>query len=742
MMKKSLIIGIILLITSSIITSNILSFNCGKNNSDDYCTINCNDLQQDINCNILPIYVYLGEDIISYNTQYTYFKGAIYSPYTDRFILSWDFDEDNSYDCLDIVNSYQNFETKFYYKQPGEYSVSLTTVDANRQFPPVVNYIKVFIKEGYGDQKYICEKNISKKHFNNLKGDGIINKYVVMINGGYETRFWEDVNFTYIMLKEDYDYNDDYIFLLNNNGTDPHGNNPNNIIDYPVNISNIYLVFSNLSEILDNDDFLFIWVTDHGMGYLGPASQYYGYLNSYDAPFIDEGDEQDYVEHEFKLRSFCVYGDYYSNIGMDVWKVQKRWVSFENGTEFIRLKYVSHFSNIYIESNNSIVTDNDLYIEEFTSYLKGDFNQDGIIKEDEGEIFDFDNDGIPPYNPDTGIFDEDDWRGINHYEDNITWINTGVPQNQSENYKIFDANLDNHVDIDLHYIGGDLEIDGTDIDNQGLFDGIDINEDGDMADWISIDEQIYLFNHPALRDDQLRELVNWTNPDRTLIFLEPCFSGGFIWDLSRNNRIICTAAVEEDSSWGNVFVRGFTSALHGSDIEGTPVNADANNDGKISVVEAFNYAAENDYTADIPQYDDNGDKNGHTYPIPNGGDGNLGSVTFLSGPMDEHFPPILKIIKPTESRIYLVGHLLFKRHFFTNPIIFGKITVETIAIDNETGVDRVEFYVDDVLNENISYRPFSWVWDEKTFSKHSLRVVAYDIAGNSASDEITVWKFF
>ena len=55
--------------------------------------------------------------------------------------------------------------------------------------------------------------------------------------------------------------------------------------------------------------------------------------------------------------------------------------------------------------------------------------------------------------------------------------------------------------------------------------------------------------------------------------------------------------------------------------------------------------------------------------------------------------------------------------------------------------ENVEFYIDDVLKANITSEPYSWTWTDKTFGRHTIKVVAYDDEGNSASDEIKVWKF-
>jgi hypothetical protein len=84
-------------------------------------------------------------------------------------------------------------------------------------------------------------------------------------------------------------------------------------------------------------------------------------------------------------------------------------------------------------------------------------------------------------------------------------------------------------------------------------------------------------------------------------------------------------------SWGNLFIRSFTAALHGQDEWQTAVNADTNGDGAVSMLEAFNYAAVNDYLDETPQYDDNGDGTSHAATVPAAGDGSLGETTFLEG---------------------------------------------------------------------------------------------------------------
>jgi len=571
------------------------------------------------------IYLDGGKDIITYVGQATLFKWYAVHPFADDIEFKWDFDGDGTFDFSKIGRAGQILQTTYIYDIEGTYTAMLKATVPYGEITPAYDYVQVTAKTGYGTQASVEESKLEITIPEPIASDGVTERHAVMINGGYETRFWIDVNFTYNMLIEHYNYTPDRIYLLNHNGINPDGQKPNNMIDFAATKSNIAQVFNNLASTLDEDDFLFFWSTDHAGGYFGPGTEYYGF--TYHKPEIDPGDELDYLESDFKLRSFFTGGYYSCNHGMEVWKVRYDWHPVYNCYNMYRNKYVSTFSDIYFEAPNASLSDYDIFIECFIDLLLGDTNRNGYVETGTGEVYDYDGDGNPPYDPVTETFDEGDWGSIDYYYDDITDLNTVVPGNT---YVIFDYGLDNRVDLDINYDPGNLEVDATDIDNQGLFDGVDVNDDGDMDDSVSIDESISLYSS-RLFDDELKFYLATLNPQVTVVFLEPCFSGGFVWDLSGPSRVICTATVEEDVSWGNDFVRAFTSALHGENEFGYPVNADQNGDDKISIVEAFNYAAENDYTGEVPQYEDNGDGTSHAYPIPNAGDGPLGSMTFLTG---------------------------------------------------------------------------------------------------------------
>jgi hypothetical protein len=100
-------------------------------------------------------------------------------------------------------------------------------------------------------------------------------------------------------------------------------------------------------------------------------------------------------------------------------------------------------------------------------------------------------------------------------------------------------------------------------------------------------------------------------------------------------------------------------------------------------------------------------------------------------------PPLVKIIKPLNA-IYIFNKPILP---FRMPIVIQSITIEVNASDNQSGIDRVEFYIDGVLKGNDSSAPYSYDWNEIRSGKRTIKVTAYDNAGNSASAEMLVFKW-
>ena len=101
-------------------------------------------------------------------------------------------------------------------------------------------------------------------------------------------------------------------------------------------------------------------------------------------------------------------------------------------------------------------------------------------------------------------------------------------------------------------------------------------------------------------------------------------------------------------------------------------------------------------------------------------------------------PPIVTITKP-ENALYFNNKKILP--LFTT-VVIGIIEVEVEASDSLSGIDHVSFYLDDDLMGNVTASPYTWLWSERSFNRYTLEVIAFDGAGNFASDEITLVKIF
>ncbi len=100
-------------------------------------------------------------------------------------------------------------------------------------------------------------------------------------------------------------------------------------------------------------------------------------------------------------------------------------------------------------------------------------------------------------------------------------------------------------------------------------------------------------------------------------------------------------------------------------------------------------------------------------------------------------PPSIQILVPAEKKLYLRNLML---PFFVT-LVVGSITVQIDAVD-ASGIDRVEFYLNSKLSWTDTEAPYTWLWEQKSFGKQILQVVAIDTYQNHASQESVVWKFF
>jgi hypothetical protein len=107
----------------------------------------------------------------------------------------------------------------------------------------------------------------------------------------------------------------------------------------------------------------------------------------------------------------------------------------------------------------------------------------------------------------------------------------------------------------------------------------------------------------------------------------------------------------------------------------------------------------------------------------------------------------LEIVKPrpglyinNESKLPIVFRLI-SRFFPKMPsLVIGPIEITVNITQSTLGCNRVEFYIDDILEGTDSTAPFTWYWTATGVSKHIIRIIAYDNAGPCDIQTITVRK--
>ena len=101
--------------------------------------------------------------------------------------------------------------------------------------------------------------------------------------------------------------------------------------------------------------------------------------------------------------------------------------------------------------------------------------------------------------------------------------------------------------------------------------------------------------------------------------------------------------------------------------------------------------------------------------------------------------PTVNITKPLEKTLYFHDQPIM--NLPTNTIIFGPINI-TASATSGVGIARVEFYIDGTLESTDTAAPYIYLWNppNSTSLKHTIKVIAYDSQGTSASDELNVIK--
>ena len=101
--------------------------------------------------------------------------------------------------------------------------------------------------------------------------------------------------------------------------------------------------------------------------------------------------------------------------------------------------------------------------------------------------------------------------------------------------------------------------------------------------------------------------------------------------------------------------------------------------------------------------------------------------------MSDNQAPEIEIIKPRAGLYFLDGMRILP---FSYPFIIGQITFEIDVDDNGSGIEMVEFYLENELEANVSSSPYEWTWDRSATGFFDVEIIVSDAVGHVASDEI------
>lgn len=119
---------------------------------------------------------------------------------------------------------------------------------------------------------------------------------------------------------------------------------------------------------------------------------------------------------------------------------------------------------------------------------------------------------------------------------------------------------------------------------------------------------ICLWNQQYLKDYELAAKLDSINARSINVLLGQCFSGGFVEELEANGRVISTACSGTESSWAcpdipyDEFVYQWTNAINEMDKDSVILASDKDDNGRVTMHEAFIWARKRDRRNETPQY--------------------------------------------------------------------------------------------------------------------------------------------
>ena len=119
---------------------------------------------------------------------------------------------------------------------------------------------------------------------------------------------------------------------------------------------------------------------------------------------------------------------------------------------------------------------------------------------------------------------------------------------------------------------------------------------------------ICLWNQQYLKDYELAAKLDSINARSINVLLGQCYSGGFVEELEANGRVVATACSGTEPSWAcpdipyDEFVYQWTCAVNEMDKDSVALASDKDDNGRVTMHEAFIWARKRDRQNETPQF--------------------------------------------------------------------------------------------------------------------------------------------
>jgi len=99
-----------------------------------------------------------------------------------------------------------------------------------------------------------------------------------------------------------------------------------------------------------------------------------------------------------------------------------------------------------------------------------------------------------------------------------------------------------------------------------------------------------------------------------------------------------------------------------------------------------------------------------------------------------NIPPEVGILNPKVNYYHILGNPI-RKSMFGKTILLGRTTI-IANISDDSGIAKVEFYVNEKLMKTINTPPYQWIWHQLAFGKKTITIKVYDDQGKTSSASI------